>query len=73
MIYKCKIYAVRDSHGNTWAECVDEPGNTVQVYGIHDKNGEYLLFESDAFHLGLWCKENGLELVIQDVEVTINF
>jgi hypothetical protein len=57
------IYAVKDSHGNTWIGVVDEPATEIQVYGMKDASGGPLYFESDAYHLDGWCKEHGLTCV----------
>lgn len=55
------IYALVDTHGNTWIGAVNDPSDNIQVYGIcGEENGRFLHFESEAYHLEAWAKENDL-------------
>lgn len=55
------IYALIDTHGNTWIGAVNDPSDTIQVYGISGAaNGRFLHFESEAHHIAAWAKDNGL-------------
>ena len=58
------VYLMIDSQGNKTGAIVEDPSDTVQVCGMHDQNGESLDFESDAYHIHSWCKDNGIELKV---------
>ena len=55
------ILGVRDPHDNYDAVVCDEMADCVQICGMFDKDGEPLYFESAAYHLESWCRENGLQ------------
>jgi len=57
-----KIYVVKDSFKNTYSVVTDEDCNDVQICGMFRDDGEKLYFESEAYHLEQWCRENKLDL-----------
>lgn len=61
-----KIFAITDSHGNKWANAVNEVSDTVQVYGIYLADGAYFHFEDEARFLPNVCARNGLDCVVYD-------
>jgi hypothetical protein len=54
------VYATKDVHGNYDAAVCDDESDCIQICGMKDKDGNPIYFESDAYHLHDWCKENGL-------------
>lgn len=48
------LITITDTIGNIWKEVVSDLGDTVQVYGLHTD----AYFESEAYHLTYWAKEN---------------
>ncbi len=60
------IYLTKDSHGNTSVATCEESCDTVQICGMLNKAGEKQYFESEAYHLRSFCKENDIELRIID-------
>ena len=65
------IYVVADSHGNKDAVVANEPADTVQICGMRSKLGNPVHFESDAYHLEEWCKDEefSYEAIKMDAEV----
>lgn len=57
-----KIYVVKDSFKNIWSIVTDEDYNDVQICGMVRDDGEKLYFESEAYHIEQWCRENKLDL-----------
>ncbi len=41
------IYYLRDSFGNQWAGVADDGNTTVTPWGLKDKDGKSLYFESE--------------------------
>jgi len=55
-----KIYVIEDTHGNKCGIATTDSSDIVMVYNIYDESKKILHFESDAYHLENWCKENRL-------------
>ncbi len=62
----CRIYLLKDTHGNKAFGVVEESCDSVQICGMHDVDSQPLYFESDAYHLDGWCKTHNIELKIVD-------
>ena len=62
------IYLVKDLHGNLEYASCGESCDIVQICTLKDKSGNKVYFESDAYHLHRWCKENDLELKVIEKE-----
>lgn len=60
MRVKATIFLVQDMHGNKDYAVVGDTSDTVQINGMRDQDGMLLHFESEAYHLKSWCKENGI-------------
>ena len=56
------IYLLRDSHGNRTSVVCEESTNTVEVGGMLNADGNLQFFNSDAYHLWDFCKENYIYL-----------
>lgn len=54
-----RIYLIMDSHGNKAYATCEEGADGVQICGLLDKNYERAYFESEAYHLDVWCEEIG--------------
>lgn len=79
---KFKIVAIVDTFGSFWAQAIDETGVTVQVHGIKyeenlncdcykdDEGKQHHYFESEAYHLKLFCEEHNLQYFEIDREET---
>jgi hypothetical protein len=59
---KYEVYIVTDSRGESCAAVVNDESDCVQIYGLIDKSGAPLYFESEAWHLADECKRTGLRL-----------
>ena len=55
------IYLVRDSHGNEDYAVANSESNYIDIDGLETKNYESVVFESSAFTLQQWCKDNDFE------------
>lgn len=60
------IYLLKDSHGNEAYAVCEDSCDTVQICGLKNKAGQDAYFESDAYHLGSFAEENGIELIRVD-------
>lgn len=56
------IYIGVDTFGGKWSTVAEESGVIVQIYGLKKADGAPALFESEAYHLANYCKENGIQL-----------
>ena len=63
-----KIYLMKDSEGNKESVIVQDSSNCAQVFGMKDKEGKSLHFESEAYHISTFCHDNDIELKIIDTE-----
>ena len=54
------LYVVKDSYGTIDFDVSTDSSNTIQICGMKDSDGKHIYFESGAYHLEQWCKENGL-------------
>jgi hypothetical protein len=64
-----RIYLTKDSQGNRAYAVAEDGSNTVQICGMSNKEGEKVYFESEAYHIDSFCRENSIELkVINRVE-----
>jgi hypothetical protein len=59
-----KTYLFIDSHGNKTSATCEDASDTVQVCGMKDKEGKDAYFESDAYHLDSFARENDLQMKI---------
>lgn len=66
------FYAVRDACGNVVSVAVDDPSDTVQVWGV-DLIGERKDFESEAYHMSSWAKDCGFEFAREDRVIDVDF
>lgn len=67
---KAHIYVVKDYFGNVEARVVDEPSDTVQIWG-EDKDSVRQTFESDAYHMGRWAADHGFEFAVVEREIEV--
>jgi hypothetical protein len=56
-----RIYLLKDSLGNTTSAVVEEGCDRAQICGMHDRDGKPVHFESDAYHIGKFCEDHGIE------------
>jgi hypothetical protein len=61
-----KIYLFTDSSGKINYVVCEDSSSTVMVYGMRDQRGRTLHFEAEAYHLPIWCQENGIALKVID-------
>jgi hypothetical protein len=54
------IWAFRDWQGNEWVEVTGESSDVIQVTGLVNMEGNSVYFESEAYHVEQWCRENGI-------------
>lgn len=66
------VYRVKDSHGNVCERAVDDPAETVDVWGMKDARGEGVYFESEAWHLGGWAKKHGIEIETHAIDLRLD-
>lgn len=57
-----RIYLVKDSHGNRAYAVAEDGSNTVQVCGMKNKENKDIYFESEAYHLHQFCRDNDIEI-----------
>lgn len=55
------IFLLKDKHGNNWSVTVNDSSDQAQICGLKDKSGKKVYFESDAYHISTWAKENDIE------------
>ena len=53
-----------DSQGNKACATVEESCDTAQVCGLVGKDGKPVHFESDAYHIDTFCRDNDIKLSI---------
>lgn len=73
MKIKYYISIVKDERtGNTDYVVYKEYSDIVFINGMHDENGNYLYFETDAYKLEGWCESNKLKYkeIIMEEEIT---
>lgn len=63
-----KIYLMVDRLRNKASVTVEDSSETAQVCGLRDIDGKLLHFESDAYHIPTWCKDNNIVLKVVDKE-----
>jgi len=59
-----KIYLFTDSHGNKTSATCEDSCDTVQVCGMKNKEGKDTYFESDAYHLDSFARDNDIQMKI---------
>lgn len=70
---KYQIYLFKDLHGNNWATSInDRSYDQVFIPGLKNKNGVSVTFESEAYHLDKWSKENDIEMKVIDRKEDFN-
>jgi hypothetical protein len=51
------VFGIIDFYGNIHRDVVTDTCDTIYIEG-QDKRGAFVCFESDAYHLEKWAKEN---------------
>ncbi len=64
MEVRTTIYLMKDSQGNKTSVTVEESCNDAQICGMRNKENEKVYFESDAYHIHSFCKDNDIELKV---------
>jgi len=64
IIVEYKIYIVKDRFKHLQYAVTDDECNDIQICNMKDKKGNDLYFESEAYHLDTWCRNNKLSLTI---------
>lgn len=59
-----KIYLMKDSQGNETYAVAEDGSNTVQACGMKNKENKDVYFESEAYHLDSFCRDNDIELKV---------
>ena len=67
------IYALRDSHGNTWCQAVEDSSHIVNVYGITNADRGHLFYDGQGGYLQEWADKNHLEFHQEHRTLHINF
>lgn len=44
------LILVKDSHGNTTHNVVEDTSDTIQLCGLRDQNNDQIYFETEAYH-----------------------
>ena len=65
------IYKASDSFGNEDWAVVSDSSDCIQICGLKDCYGENTYFESDAYHLEEFCRQNGFTYQRKEIEVEI--
>ena len=60
--YTLHFYKITDKKGNVWKGVVEDPSDTIQVYGLDTDS----YFESEAYRLSTWASDQGFKF--QQVE-----
>lgn len=69
MKVKSTIFLVKDAHGNCASATSEDNSATIHITNIKNEVDENLHFESEAYHLKTFCKENKLEYkVIESIK-----
>jgi len=63
------IYLMIDSFGNKASAICEESCDTVQASGLRNKAEDRVYFESEAYHLDSWCRDNGIKLKVVCAEL----
>jgi hypothetical protein len=71
MNFKYYIYVVSDNHGNKKAAVCSETWNVIQFFGMKDKNGNIINYESDASDVLDWCENYGLTCDIKEMSTDL--
>ena len=67
----CTAVVVRDSHGNEYHAVYDDSCETIQICGMRNSENKAVYFECEAYHLPLWCSDNGLKLFRQGATIDV--
>lgn len=62
-------YLLWDNHGNKLGLVVNDNNDIVCVPGLRDDEGNLLHFESEAYHLKNWVKENKLNIAEKNAHI----
>jgi hypothetical protein len=65
-----QIYLVIDGQNQKHFASCGESGDTIQIVA-KDNNGKLQYFESDAYHLATWCKDNNFQY--KEITMTYDF
>jgi len=69
---KATVIGVSDRHGNYDTVVVNDMSDTVQICGLMDNDGDYVFFESEAYHIQKWANEHGLKYVCKTGSIEID-
>lgn len=68
---EARVYAVVDAVHDTHTVMANDENDEVWIEALNAK-GEYVTFEAEAYHLELWCQENGLILYEGIIETDVD-
>lgn len=71
MKVELKIYHLWDEWGNEVVCVATNSHETVCPHGLINKSGRMLYFESEAYHLERWAKDNDLGFAVHKHEIEI--
>lgn len=69
--FQARIFAVRDHNGTVDYDIARLRSDDIFIDALQKENGEYVSFESDAYHLEGWCEEHGFDYFEDEISIPV--